>query len=264
MYRFEVTYDTVSEKERSALSRFFFHELMGEIALEWSELIRSSIKKNHEVIIYKIYCEEKFLGIAILSIVRRLQITQWTTVATLFKKFVHFDVGFIEIPLSNLSGILTLEGVDSRERRNIIDAFGRHIRQTVDLDILCIKIDSTSDQLHDFSFCRNIVTLPFHPNTLLNYSYKSFDEYVNSLPRKKYRRCMSDMRNLKNINGQVDIVHDLSSINDEIYRLYNKTASRSKKKKNYIEMPVQINEDFFRNLPQFSRMKPCAIIVSIH
>ncbi|CAK8718458.1 hypothetical protein GMJAKD_07690 [Candidatus Electrothrix aarhusensis] len=145
MYRFETIYDAVSAKERRTLSALFSHQLMGEIALEWAELIRSSVKKDHELILFKIFREEKLIGIAILSIIRKLKILQWTAAPSLFKAFINFDVGFIEIPLSNMSGLLTEQGLDIGELYRIMDALCGHIRQKININILCIKINQDSD-----------------------------------------------------------------------------------------------------------------------
>ena len=263
MYRFEAKHDAIPEEERRKLSSFFSHDLMGEIALEWSELIRSSIKQDHELIIFKIYSEDNLVGIAILSVIRKLEITQWMSVPPLFKAFTHFNVGFVEIPLSNMSGILTREDIDHHERQNIMNALCDHIRRTIDIDILCIKTNTPDDQESNALLCPKMLPLDFPPNTLLEYPYSNFDEYLNTLSRKKRRRCLSDKRTLEKGKGRVERVHDIATLYKEIYALYRNTSEQAQAKRDYISMPVQINEDFFEKIHLFRRMNPCVVTVVV-
>lgn len=264
MYRFETIYDAVSAKERRTLSALFSHQLMGEIALEWAELIRSSVKKDHELILFKIFREEKLIGIAILSIIRKLKILQWTAAPSLFKAFINFDVGFIEIPLSNMSGLLTEQGLDIGERYRIMDVLCGHIRQKININILCIKINQDPDVASKSILCKNMTPLSFSPNTVLKYPYGSFREYADSLPRKKYRRCIADQKKLKKEGGDIEIVQDISNCIDEIYALYKKTCNQAKKKKDYMEMPVLIDKDFFTIIQTFSNLKPRFITIRVN
>ncbi|MCI5125844.1 MAG: hypothetical protein D3925_15585, partial [Candidatus Electrothrix sp. AR5] len=264
MYRFEAKHDAIPEEERRKLSSFFSHELTGEIALEWSELIRSSIKQDHELIIFKIYCKDSLVGIAILSVIRKLKMTQWRPVAPLFKIFTNFDVGFIEIPLSNMSGLMTKQSIDPDERYKIMNALCGHIRQTVNIDILCIKINQPAETASKSLLCSNMVPLSFYPNTLLKFPYSSFNQYTDSLPRKKYRRCIADKKKLMKEDGDIEIVHDISDCIDEIYALYKKTCKQAKERKNDIEMPVLIDKDFFKTIQTFKALTPRFITIRVH
>lgn len=263
MYRFEAIHEIIPEKKRKELTGLFSHELMGDIALEWSELIRSVVKQNHELVVFKIFRDKQWIGIAILSIVRKLKMTQWRPIAPLFKVFNNLDVGFVEIPLSNLSGILLQKDISLQERKSITVALCGHIRKTINIDVLCIKMNMLNQQETNASLCRNMLPLSFYPNTLLKYPYSNFIDYLNNISRKKYRRCMSDKKTLEKQEGRIEIVHNIASIHNEIYDLYTKTSAKAKTKENYIEMPALIDKDFFAQIDQFHTMNPCVATVIV-
>ena len=266
MYEFEAIHEFLPEEERITLSRLFAHELMGEIALEWTELIRYAIEQGHEIALIKIHKDDYFIGVAIVSIVRRLDWTKylWQPVAPFFKLFGSFDVGFLEVPFSNFPGLLTVEGIDHAERGAIIDELCVYIRGTLHLDILCIKIDNTVE-LSDNSHChKKLTSLTFYPNTILNYPYKSLDEFFNSLTRKKFRKCRADRRALEKYKGNVEVCHDISTVVPRVYELYKKTSGVVKKKPHFIEMPVSIDKEFFSGLPLFNRLKPVFVLVKVN
>lgn len=232
MYEFEAVHDVIPEEERLALSELFAHELMGEIALEWAELIRAAIRDGHEIVVFKIYKKRDFIGVAMISIVRKLDWTKylWKPAMPFFKLLGMFDVGFLEIPFSNMAGLLTVEGIDRLERGNIINDLCGYIQKSLHLGILCVKIDNSVEMPGDSSYCKNMVLLSFYPNTLLDYPFNSLDEFLNALPRKKFRKCRADMRALKKYGGSVEICHDISPLVSHLYRLYKKTSEVVKKK----------------------------------
>lgn len=265
MYEFEAVHGVIPEEERLSLSELFAHELMGEIALEWAELIRAAMNVDHDIIVFKIYKKNDFIGVAMISIVRRLDWTKylWKPVTPFFKIFGKFDFGFLEVPFSNIPGLLTKEGIDRSERGIIINALCAYIQKSLHLDTLCIKIDNSVRLADDSPCCKNMAPLKFYPNTLLKYPYKSFDDFLNSLTRKKWRRWRVDKRALAKYGGRVEVCHDISGVYSNIYDLYKKTSDVVKKKPHYMEMPVAINQDFFAKLPLFSKLKPAAVLVKV-
>lgn len=141
-YTFEPIYDEIPEQERAALSQHFSHQLMGDIALEWSELMRETFQEGHEIIVFKIRKAGAFIGLGILSIIRHLDPAKyiWKPVAALCDLVATFDVGFLEIPVSNLPGLLTVKGIDAEERGRILHALYLHIKEFTDLNVLCVKV----------------------------------------------------------------------------------------------------------------------------
>jgi hypothetical protein len=265
MYKFEAIYQEIPKETRLSLSKFFVHEPMGEIALDWVELIRKVFKEKLEIIVFKIYKEEEFIGIAILSIIRKLDPEKylWKPVAKFLKIFVQFDVGFLEIPLLNMPGLLTVKEIDKFERGSIIYALRKHIKTLLRLDVLCINVDD-SIKSSDASPCfEDTLPLTFYPNTLLNYPYKSFDEYLQSLNSKKRRKCKLDKKTLEKEGGHLEICDDISSISSQIYALYRNTAREIKKRPNYVEMPITINEAFFSTLSVFNNLTPRLVLVKV-
>lgn len=266
MYQFETIYQEIPEKTRLSLSKFFVHELMGEMALEWTELIRAVVKEGHEIVVFKIYQGEKLIGIAILSIVRKLDPAKylWKPIAQFLKLFAQFDVGFLEIPLLNQPGLLTIKEIDEFERGRIVHALRKHIKALLNLDVLCIKIDSSIKSSNLSPGFEGMLPLSFYPNTLLTYPYQSFDAYLQSLNSKKRRKCKVDKRTLEKQGGHIEICEDISSISSQIYVLYRNTGREVKKRSNHAEMPITIDERFFSTLAVFKHLTPRLVVVKVN
>jgi len=266
MYQFETIYQEIPKETRLSLSKFFIHEFMGEIALEWAELIRAVVKEGHEVVVFKIYKEEKLIGIAIISIVRKLEPAKylWKPIAQFLKIFAQFDVGFLEIPLLNQPGLLTIAEIDEFERGSIIHALRKHIKALLNLNVLCIKVDRSIKPSAISPCFEGMFPLSFYPNTLLTYPYKSFDEYLQSLSNKKRRKCKVEKRTLEKQGGHIEICDDISSISSQIYALYRNTGREVKKRPNYVEMPMTIDETFFSKISIFNKLTPRLVVVKVN
>jgi len=265
MYQFEAIYQEIPKETRLSLSKFFVHELMGEIALEWTELIRFIIEGKDEVLIFKIYKQEKFIGIATILIIRKLDPAKylWKPIARFLQFFMQFDVGFLEIPLLNRPGLLTIKGIDEYERGNIIYALRQHIKDSLNLNILFTNVDNSIKSSKELSCFEDTLPLSFYPNTPLNYPYKNFDEYVKKLPSRKRRKYKADKKALEKLGGKIEIYKDITHIVPQIYALYKNTAKVVKKKQNYVEMPITINESFFSKLSFFNHLNPCFVVISV-
>ena len=265
MYTFETCYDTIAEDERIGLSKYFAHESMGEIALEWGEIMRASLHDDHKLVVVKIRRENEFVGIAMLSIIQGLDPAKyvWSPVATFMKLVTSFDVGFLEIPLSNKPGILTREDIAPVERGQILHAVCAHIRETVPLDVLCVKVDDSVAYDDTVSLWKGVASLSFYPNAVLDYPYAGFEEYLNSLSRKKWRRVRSDRRTFEKQHGQIEVCHDIAPVVPDIYALYKKTSAMVEKKSHYIAKPLDITEEFFTQLSRFPRLNPCVLLAKI-
>jgi len=265
MYIFETINREIPEETRLSLSKFFKHELMGEIALEWTELIRTIIEEKEEVLVFKIYKQEKFIGIATILIIRKLDPAKylWKPIARFLQFFMQFDVGFLEIPLLNRPGLLTIKGIDEYERGNIIYALRQYIEDSLNLNVLFTNVDNSIKSSTKLNCFEGTLPLSFYPNTPLNYPYKNFDEYVKNLPSRKRRKYKADKKALEKLGGTIEIHTDIANIVPQIYALYKNTAREVKKKQNYVEMPITINESFFSNLLFFKHLNPCFVVITV-
>ncbi len=266
MYEFEAIYEVIPEEERASLAKCLAHESMGEIALEWSELMRETFQEGHEIVVFKIQKEGNFIGLGILSIVRRLDPAKyvWKPVASVFKLIASFDIGFIEIPVSNLPGLLTVKGIDREERGRILQALCEYIWESQYVNVLCVKVDHSIASSTASPIFQDMATLNFYPNTLLDYPYDSFEEFSKTAwTRKKFRKCRAERRALTNYGGRVEICHDIESVVSEVYDLYKKTAVMVKKKPHYVEMPLTITKTFYENLSQFPGLHPSFALVKV-
>ncbi|MCP4374857.1 MAG: GNAT family N-acetyltransferase [bacterium] len=250
---------------RSSLTSLFRHELLGEIALDWAELIRSTVPGGDETIVYRIFRGDQLRGMAIVSVVRGLDPERylWRTIARLLKRLVRFNVGFLEIPLLNMPGLLTLEGVGRRERGEMVHALRREIRANLNLDTLLIKMDGSIDLSDNASPVAGMLPLSFYPNTLLDYPYLSFEAYLQSRPSKKRRKYRAERRALERLGGTIEVVEDIAEIAGELYALYANTAREVKKRPHSIEMPMTINQSFYANIASFPRMAPRVVVIRV-
>ena len=265
-YSFEPIYGVIPEEERAALSQHFRHEPMGEIALEWAELMRETFQDGHEIVVFKIHKQGAFIGLGIMSIIRHLDPGKyvWRPVASIFDLVAKFDVGFVEVPVSNIPGVLTVKGIDAAERAHILQALCEYIWDSQQVNVLCAKVDRTVQAASDSRFFQEMASLAFYPNTVLDFPYSSFDEFSTSaLTRKKFRKCRAEKRALAHYGGRVEICHDLDSVVSEVYGLYKKTGEMVKKKPHYVEMPLAITKAFYENLSHFPRMRPAFALVKV-
>ncbi len=265
MYEFEAFYGVIPAEERVALSQHFTHQLMGEIALEWAELMRATFQERHEIVVFKIRKAGSFIGLGILSIIRHLDPAKyiWKPIASLFDLIVTFDVGFIEIPVSNIPGLLTVKGIDAEERGRILHALYEYIRASNAVNVLLLKVDH-SIAYSPGSPLAQMPSLNFYPNTLLDFPYDSFEKFSKTAwTRKKFRKCRAERRALASYGGRVEICHDIPGVVDEVYDLYKKTAVMVKKKPHYAEMPLTLTRTFYENLAHFPGLNPAVALVKV-
>ncbi len=265
-YTFEPIDGVIPEEERASLSKHFRHELMGEIALEWTELMRATFQEKQDIVVFKIRNQGALIGIGILSIVRKLDLAKyvWKPVASLFDLFATFNVGFVEIPVSNIPGVLTVEGIGKEERAHILQALCEFIWESNYVNVLCVKVDRSVEHSKASPSVPGMASLAFYPNTLLAYPYDSFEEFSTSVwTRKKWRKCRAEKRMLADYGGRVEICHDIESVVSEVYDLYKKTAVMVKKKPHYVEMPLTITKEFYSNLSRFPGLNPSVALVKV-
>lgn len=265
MYRFETFHHDIPDTFSSSLAQRLGHVPMGASALDWVALIRSSSPENHEIVIHGIYRGEHFLGIAILSIVYGLEPARYFArpLANLLRLCLRFNIGFLEIPLMNLPGLLTVPGVDPIERGAILHDLRKHLRDTLKLDALSINTDGSILPSREAPCFAGTVPLGFLPNAILPFPYRNREEYWADRPGKKYRKFRADSRALTQQGGRIRVHTEISTIANRVFELYRNTIRAARKKTHHLEMPISINADFFRRAFHFQRLSPRLITVEI-
>ncbi len=244
--------------------------ISGNMALAWSSLIKESSDSDIELIFIKVLKTDEVIGVAILMLLKDLKIytylghplsriiQQSTLLKSLFPKLA---IGFLEIPISNYSGLLTRQKLTTDENQLIFTQISDYLHKTVKMHALCIKEDTITDKfINDGRF----TALDFLPNTLLTIQHDSFEAYLKALSSKKRRRLLADKKRLTEAGSCVEICDYPSAISSELYALYKKTTDRKKQDDDYIQTPIVINEAFFANLSSYQDLNPHALIIRVN
>jgi hypothetical protein len=264
VYRFEAIAGEVPVELRDSLSRHLSHQLMGETALAWVELMRAGVP-GQELHLYRITQGHRLIGIAIVSVVRGLDTRPylWRPIGRVVNRLFRRDVGFLELPLLNLPGLLTVEGIDSRKRGEILDGLRRELAETLALDALLIKVDG-SIRVGDAASDRGgLIPISFYPNALLPFPYAAAESFFLAQKRKKWRKYRNERRALEEYGGIIEQHEELSPILPRVVELYGKTAREVKKRPHHISMPVTIGEPFFAALERFPELSPRILTVRV-
>jgi len=239
------------------------------VAIEWSELIRQSTKTDIEIMVLEIESDGTLVGVATIMRLKKLRAYKYIsstltkiieTSSILQKIFPNFDIGFLEVPISNYSGLFTSEQTTQNERNIILEKIVDFCKINFSMDAFCIKEDSPNVEE---SIPKNFNKLSFIPNSSLDIRDKSFEEFIGSLTKKKRRKFRIDRSMLEKEGGSIELIDNPSLISDELYQLYLKTNLRKELKDDYIPTPLSIGKEFFDNLSHFKLLNTKALVAKV-
>ncbi|OXS72691.1 hypothetical protein B1B04_15450 [Lysinibacillus sp. KCTC 33748] len=137
---------------------------------------------------------------------------------------LKFKVVFITNPLSSFKGIHGKNDL-------FLDEFIVSCRNVIYDQIKCdsVFVSNVYDELLNQKLKeKNFVRIPFYPNTVLNTEYNTFDDYLQSLKKKKRWDVRNKQKILQEYGAKIYICN-CDEIKDysKIYQLYNNTALRN-------------------------------------
>lgn len=240
------------------------------MALEWSQLIKQSTQTDMEIIVLEINNNNILIGVAIVTRLKKLRAYQylWSPVAKaihhsslLQKFFPDLDIGFLEVPISNYSGLFTSAETTAEERNILFSELATYFKMNYPMHAFCIKEDAPIVQN---SIPEEFSKLSFMPNTSLHLPDKSFADFLARLTSKKRRKLRADRKLLEKEGGTIELIDKPSLISDELYQLYQKTNLRKKMQDDYIPTPLSVDKDFFNNLSSFQLLNSKALVAKVN
>lgn len=254
-------YNSIDKDERSFIETNFLTS--SEISGDWFRFLENTLKdyepiylvgiKNDQVIYFSTGYNKRKLDVGVY-------------LSGGMKKFIKFldglrlnplkfNVVFITHPLSNFSGI---HGNDDRD---ILNEFLEGCREKIYRSINCdsvfisnISDELLSQQLKEAEFVR----IPFYPNTELNTDFHTFEEYLQSLKKKKRWDVRNKQKVLNEYGAEIKILN-CGEVEEysQIYNLYTKTSLRNEDFPNIINY----SEDSFN---RWSDMNSSYKWITIH
>ena len=240
------------------------------MAIEWMNLIKQSSQTDMEMIILEIKSNNTLIGVAIVMRLKKLRAYQylWSPIAKaiensslLQRVLPDLDIGFLEVPISNYSGLFTSTQTTREYRNMLLLKIRTFFKVNFSMHALCIKEDVSIEQN---SISKEFSKLSFIPNTSLSIIDKSFEDFIAKMSNKKRRKFRKDRSFLEKEGGSIKLVDNISLIADELYQLYKKTNEKNKSKDDYLPTPLTIDKEFFDNLSSFDLLNTKALVVKVN
>ncbi len=256
-------------EESRALSECSSEFIDAESALCWARLLDATTSDEAGLILLGVYRQQSLVGVAMLFAMRRLKAYRylWQPLVKLIDRsallqrlFPELQVGFLEVPMANYSGLLTRPEITTLERSQMIGLVSDYCRQELKWHFLCVKQDTLGA---DGELDARFSTLDFLPNTRLALTQGDFNAFVEALPSKKRRKLRADQKLLAEHRAVVEVCPDPEAISDELYALYKTTNRKKQEQGDYIPTPVEIGQAFFAQLGQFPCLQAKAIVIRV-
>ncbi|RPI78051.1 MAG: GNAT family N-acetyltransferase [Desulfobacteraceae bacterium] len=267
MYRFNIIpVRHLTESEMDCISAKLVHQPMGDMLLAWCRYIRETASNPLEIKMIRIQKNDSFLGIGILTIIHKLPLSNLMPSASLgklvqwgedrFRIPPFLSIGILGIPLMHRPGLLTFAPVSTDEGALIYTEMARFLRKhRLGMHALCICTDP-SFSADQWMKTAGLISQPFSCRAMLDYPYKSFEEYYATLSVSKRK----DIRRTKNVlqryAGQIELSTDFQTLAGEVTKLFSNTADS----KGGFHL-IEIGKRFFTELSRLEKCFPRLILV---
>jgi hypothetical protein len=235
----------------------------GELVLPWTEAFQDGGHKHLEVSYLQIKKDGKPLALAIVHIIRRLDLANYMgpKIRRFFSVFSHFgysplatDIAYLEVPMSNHSGMYFAPGPEGEAQAvPLAEAFVSYIRREMKYNLLCVKASASLPGNKKFAQV-NLPQLPFLSNMrLFLRDAPSFEDYLRLLPSKKRNDCKRFSRVFHDLGGTIEIVKDPSLQLDLFWPLFEATKDRHVAAGELVA-PLPDNRYFFERMARLDRI----------
>jgi len=260
---------TQEQRPVHLLSAIESNRISATMALEWAELIRRTSGGEADLLTLGILRDGQPVGIAILLELKQFRGYRylWRPVSRMIDRspllrlcFPDLNIGFLEVPIANYSGLFTTDGLDAAERDLILRKIAEFTRQRLKWHFLCIKENSPYPPPGpEDPFDR----LNFLPNAILSIQHRRFEDFLAALPSKKRRKLLADRQAMARHGATLNLCRDPSGVSEELFELYQSTNRRKQRQRNYIPMPFAIDRDFFDSLSAFEALDSKALLIRV-
>lgn len=231
----------------------------GEVVLDWCEALQDTAPANVEIHYIQVFDGRQPLGIAILHIIRRLDLSKYVGGATqrafgrlakLGIRPLHRDVAYLEVPLVNISGVFFSDHGLSRSPE-VAGEITKLVKERFRFDIFCLKGVQGAPGEDAFESLP-LAETSFLGNMRLDLGYASFDEYLRSRSAKNRWKIRNNRKIFTASGGLIDTIDDIRAHAGTLGSLYGNTLARHKARGD-LELPIKIGEGFFSALGSADR-----------
>ncbi len=215
------------------LSRRLAPARFGALAIAWSELIRSAHPPQISVLYLPVKLAGRIVGLGILHVIHQLDLSKFIDrrvhavarqVARLGIKPLSLRVGFLEIPLMNLPGLVLLPEYE-HERDGIRAQIMQLVQRQLDLHALCVKISPAT--MGPMTSARRPLRVPFLQSSTLPLDYSDYEDYLRRLPIKRRRDARRYRRKLEAYGATIETWNQVDDRWSQLFDLFGVVANKA-------------------------------------
>jgi hypothetical protein len=244
---------SLSPDEQREITALLAGTRFGSLAIAWSELVRSSHPSDISLYYLPVRQAGRVVGLGILYIIHRLDLARFISprlgavtgrMARFGLRPLSFDIGFLEIPLMNLPGILLVPEVEP-VRDTITASMMSTLRGKLGMNALCVKVEPHT--VGPETLAQRPLRIPYLDNAVLELGYADYEAYLKTFRSPRRRVMRKTRRRLFRLGGRFEVHDRIGELGSELYRLFRTTSDRAEAK-GMLPMPFEISETFFKRL----------------
>ncbi|ACY18637.1 GNAT family N-acetyltransferase [Haliangium ochraceum] len=245
--------ESLSSEAQSALTDALQGVRFGSLAIPWCELVRRAHPNALSLRYLTIRREGRDAGLGILYIIHRMDLAPFisprlgTVTRWLGRIGLHplaFDLGFLEIPLMNLPGVLLTPEFEPM-RDTITAEMLRVLRKRLDMSALCVKCEPHT--VGPETLAQRPLRIPYLDNAMLTLEYADYEGYLAQFRSPRRRVMRKTRRRFFRQGGQFEVHERVGEFAPELHRLFQSTSARAEAK-GMLPMPFEISREFFEGL----------------
>lgn len=244
---------SLSPGEVLDLSRQLAPARFGRLAIAWSELVRSSHPQQVSVFYLPVECDGRIVGLGILHLLHQLDLSKFIDrrvhavarqVARLGITPLSLRVGFLEVPLTNLPGLVLLPEYE-HARDEIQAQIMQILHKQLDMHALCIKIAPPA--MGPITSARRPLRVPFLQTAILPLDYADYDDYLRRLPAKRRYDARRYRRKLTAYGATIETWNQVGDRWPELFELFQVVVSNAADA-GRLPTPIELQQSMFKRL----------------
>jgi predicted N-acyltransferase len=226
----------------------------GAFAIPWTEAVRAAGPRSLEIHYLQIFSGERRRALAVLHIIRDLDLGRYLgrPAKSLFSLFAKSgfkplakDLAFLEVPLTNSSGVRLAPGSED-QARPIAALILKFIREKFRYHILSFKLTPGDPQEKALGEL-GLVKTAFLANMAIEFrGEQTFVEYVQRLSPRIRTQSRSYRRTFEQAGGTIEILDHLDdAVCGLMHRLHGLTLQHHAEFSN-LQLPIPLGPGFFK------------------
>jgi len=247
----------IAADQRTMLQEFIAARPFGAVTIPWCEMLRSTHLPGIDFYYLIISSNGSPKALASFYVLRRLNIAKYISgsfakcldwLARWGIRPLSFNIGFLDIPFTNMAGMLAAPEVTDQERNQMMFSVVDYLRKNTDIHVLVTTTEPTPE-LRASLATEGFIQISAPPNTMLATPFKTFEDYVASLPRKVRWDVKDKIRRFGEASGRIERrVHLDRNEAKAVYELFQRTCRAHEGQD--IAWPVQPNPAIFEQVGQ--------------